>query len=160
VTENTSLQQNEGLPEHGVPDSARASWAAKFFLLQPTFGLLLVAMLVIGGLLAYLSLVKESLPDLEIPQATVTTQWAGADPQTMEQEVTEKIEKEIKSLKGVKRIESASFDSYSIIAVEFDANADLQESMQLLRTRVNDAEAELPTFRCPTTKWGSSRSAA
>jgi len=127
-----------------VPDEANASVLAKFFILQPTFGLLLTVLIIAAGFIAYTSLVKESLPDLEIPQATVSTFWPGADPQTIEQEVTEKIEKELATLKGVKKTSSASFDSYSLIAVEFVAEAKLTESMQLLRSKISDAEAELP----------------
>jgi len=122
----------------------RPTGIERFFFLRTTFGILLTGLLIVGGFLAYLSLVKESLPDLEIPQATISTSWPGADPQSIEQEITKPIEKEIKSLKGVKTVTSASFDSYSMIAVEFLANADPQESMALLRSRVNDAESEMP----------------
>lgn len=125
------------------PDVEKASWAAKFFLLRPTFGLLLAILLTISGIMAYGALVKESLPDLEIPQATIITFWAGADPQTIEQEVTEPIEKEIKTLKGLKSVTSASFDSYSIVAVEFDANAKMNDAMQRLRAKIDDAEGEI-----------------
>ena len=43
-------------------------------------------------------MVEESLPDLEIPQATVSTAWPGADPDTIEQEVTEVLENELSTL--------------------------------------------------------------
>ena len=125
-------------------EAAQAGWAARFFLLRPTFALLLSLLLVVGGVLAYGFLTKESMPDLAIPQATVATVWAGADPQTIEQEVTEPLEKALKTLKGLKSITSASFDSSSIIAVEFDASVDLSEAMQRLRAKVSEAEAELP----------------
>ncbi|BDS05657.1 acriflavin resistance protein [Oceaniferula spumae] len=121
-----------------------ASAAARFLFLRPIFGTLLAMLFSVGGVIAYMSLVKESLPDLDIPQATVVTSWPGADPQTIEQEVTEKLEKEIKATKGVKKITSASFNSFSMIAVEFDASAKSQESAALLRTAVDDASAELP----------------
>ena len=129
---------------YDIPDEAGASWASRFFLLDPTFGLLLTVLIILGGVMAYFSLVKESLPDLSIPQATIVTTYPGADPATVEVEVTEEIEKEIQSLRGLKQVTSASFDSASIIAVEFEASADLTESMQLLRSRVSDAEGELP----------------
>ncbi|QDU92584.1 efflux RND transporter permease subunit [Lignipirellula cremea] len=140
------MSNDDNSPQHVLekPDESRASGLENFFILQPTFGLLLVVLIIAAGLIAYDSLVKESLPDLEIPQATVSTYWPGADPQTIEQEVTEKIEDELATLRGVKKINSASFDSYSLIAVEFVAEADLTESMQLLRAKINDAEAELP----------------
>lgn len=132
------------LNHSSAPDPEQASWAAKFFLLRPTFGILLAMLLILGGLMSYLSLNKESLPDLEIPQATISTFWAGADPQTIEMEITEPLEKEIKTLKGLKSVTSASFDSYSIIAVEFDANVKLAEGMQRLRVKIDDAESEIP----------------
>jgi multidrug efflux pump subunit AcrB len=111
-----------------IPETSEAGGMMRFFILRPVFGMLLVVLIIAGGLMAYASLIKESLPDLAIPQATITTFWPGADPQTVEQEVTEKIENELSSLRGVKKINSASFDSYSMIAVEFIAEADLGES--------------------------------
>lgn len=129
---------------HETPDVNEASALAKFLFLRPIFGTLLAILISVGGVIAYLSMVKESLPDLDIPQATIVTTWPGADPQTIEQEVTEKIEKEVKSVKGVKEVTSASFNSFSMVAVEFDASADSKESAALLRSAVNDAESQLP----------------
>ncbi|KAA1261903.1 Swarming motility protein SwrC [Rubripirellula obstinata] len=127
-----------------IPTVSEATGLERFFILRPVVGLLLLVLFVVGGVFAYMSLVKESLPDLAIPQATISTFWPGADPQTIEQEVTEKIENELSSLKGLKKYSSASFDSYSLIAVEFVATADINDSMQRLRSKINDAEAELP----------------
>ncbi|MEW9856508.1 efflux RND transporter permease subunit [Novosphingobium sp. M1R2S20] len=123
---------------------AEASSLKRFFFLKTTFGILLVLLLSVGGVLAYTQLVKESLPDLEIPQATITTEWPGADPQTIEQQVTQEIEDELTSLAGVETINSASFDSYSIISVEFQADANAQDALQRLRAAVDRAQAELP----------------
>jgi len=117
---------------------------AGFFFLRRTFAILLVLLLVVAGLLAYFSMVKESFPDLAIPQATVQTEWAGSDPDTIEQLITNKIEKKLKALKGLKKLRSASFNSFSIIAVEFRAEADLNDAMQRLRAKVTEAEADLP----------------
>mgnify|MGYP000851617397 CR=1 FL=1 len=129
---------------------------ARFFFLQPIFGTLLVATLLLGGLMAYLQLVKESLPDLDIPQATITTTWPGADPQTMEEQVTDLIEDEVTTMQGVRKVNSASFDSFSIISVEFDASAETLDAMTRLRAAVADAEAELPAdVERPTIKQAS-----
>ncbi|MCK9509293.1 MAG: efflux RND transporter permease subunit, partial [Pigmentiphaga sp.] len=117
---------------------------ARFFFLQPIFGILLVVTLLLGGLMAYTQLVKESLPDLNIPQATITSTWPGADPRTMEEQVTDIIEDEVTTLQGVRRVDSASFDSFSIISVEFDAAADPVDAMTRLRAAVADAESQLP----------------
>lgn len=126
-------------------DAPEAGRAANFFFLKTTFGILLLLIMSIGGLLAYTQLVKESLPDLEIPQATIMTQWPGSDPQTIEQQVTQPIEDELTSLAGVDTITSASFDSFSLISVEFQADADAQSSIERLRAAVDQARAELPS---------------
>ncbi|MDY3197930.1 MAG: efflux RND transporter permease subunit [Pseudomonadaceae bacterium] len=117
---------------------------ARFFFLQPVFGILLLVTLALGGWMAYLQLVKESLPDLDIPQATITTAWPGADPRTIEEQVTDIIEDEVTTLEGVRRVDSASYDSFSVISVEFDASIDPVDAMTRLRAAVADAEAELP----------------
>ena len=117
---------------------------ARFFFLQPIFGILLLITLVLGGFMAYTQLVKESLPDLNIPQATITTAWPGADPRTIEEQVTDFIEDEVTTLEGVRKVDSASYDSFSVISVEFDASADPVDAMTRLRAAVADAEAELP----------------
>ncbi len=117
---------------------------ARFFFLKTTFGILLTIVLTVGGLMSYKLLVKEALPDLDIPQAIISTEWPGADPQTMERQVTKVIEDELTTMQGVSTINSASFNSFSIISVEFQAGVDSADAMARLRAAVSDAEAELP----------------
>ncbi|WP_319421023.1 efflux RND transporter permease subunit [Pleurocapsa sp. FMAR1] len=126
------------------PKIAKASPFARFFFLRTVFGILLTILLVVGGLLAYGSMIKESNPDINIATASVTTTWGGADPETIEQEVTNELEKEIKSVEGVKTLKSASYSGYSLINVEFNSNADVNRSIQLLRDAVSKAESEIP----------------
>ncbi|MEL6354679.1 MAG: efflux RND transporter permease subunit, partial [Cyanobacteria bacterium J06627_28] len=124
--------------------SQQPSRFSKFFFLQPIFGILLALLLTVGGLLAYFSMVKESNPDINIATATVTTSWFGSDPTTIEQQVTSEIESEIKSVEGLKSIESASYSGFSLISVEFFSDADVDSSIQKLRDAVSQAEAQLP----------------
>ena len=124
-------------------DVSGASGLAKFFFLKTVFGILLIILLFFGGLMAYQSMVKEADPDIKIAKAMITTTWGGADPETIESQVTDKIETELKSLKGLKKVESSSFNGVSQISVEFVANADVNESIQLLRQKVDDAEPEI-----------------
>jgi len=127
-----------------TPEVAAAGGFARFFFLKTTFAQLFTVLLCAGGFMAYGNLVKEAYPDLDIPQATITTAWPGADPQTIEEQVTQKLEDEIATIRGLKTQSSASFDSFSIIAVEFTADSDSKDSMQRLRDAVSDASASLP----------------
>ena len=133
-------------PQETQPQESprKASPIARFFFLRPIFGILLTILLIVGGLLGYGALVKESNPDIDIAIASVTTTWGGADPETIEQQVTNELETEIKSVEGLKSLRSASYSGLSLINVEFRSDADPNRSIQLLRDAVSQAEPELP----------------
>jgi len=115
-----------------------------FFFLRKVpaiiWGLLLIGL----GLVAYHSMNKEALPDLEVPTFYVTTEWEGANSAMMEKSVTQKIERELRGIKGVKRIRSASTYSTSLIIVTFKADCTIRESQQLLRQNISMARKDLP----------------
>ncbi len=126
------------------PKVVKAHPLAQFFFTRQIFGILLTFLIVMGGIMGYLSMVKESDPDIKIAQARITTEWPGTDAETIENQVTNELEEEIKSVQGLKSIKSATFNSFSLINVEFRAEAPVSESIQLLRGKVDDAEPELP----------------
>ncbi len=128
---------------HHTPPSPPPSPVAKFFFLNTVFGLLLCFLFVIGGLIGVSSMVKEGDPDINVAIATIQTLWPGADPETIENQITDKIEKELKSLKRLKEITSASFDGMSLIKVEFQANAPIAESIAEVRAAVDEAKPEI-----------------
>lgn len=127
-----------------APDAVRASPVMRFFFLRTVFAILLAVLLTVGGLLGYNSMVKESNPDIEVAIASVTTAWGGADPETIEQQITNELEKEIKSVEGLKNLDSASFSGFSLINAEFRTDVDVDQSIQKLRDAVSKAEANLP----------------
>ena len=73
-------------------DPSKASRLESFFFLNTIFAILLSLLMVVGGVLGYFSMTKQSQPDINIAVANITTTWAGADPQTIEQQVTDEIE--------------------------------------------------------------------
>ena len=97
------------------------------------------------GLYAFFSLPRESNPEVKIPIAIVTTAYPGASPSDVEQFVTKKIETELSGLKGLNKITSNSYNSLSAITVEFNADADIQSSIQLLRDAVDNAKPNIST---------------
>ncbi|WP_133408083.1 efflux RND transporter permease subunit [Parashewanella tropica] len=126
----------------------------------PILGILLVLLIIAGGLLGYHGMIKEALPDLKIPIASVSAQWHGGIASIMEREVTEKIEAKIKNIEHLKRYSSGSSFGNSDLIVEFEANAPLESSMSKLRDAVNDAAADLPdNVKKPKVKVLSIRSA-
>ena len=148
----TSVAQTTTAP--GVTESSpsvlpqkrvQGSPLVRFFFTRQIFAILMCFMLLMGGLMGYFSMVKEGDPDIQIARAMITTTWGGTDAETIENQVTDKIEEEIKSLQGLDDFTSATFNSFSIINVAFKAEAPVAESIQELRGKVDDAEPELPS---------------
>lgn len=98
----------------------------------------------IFGTFSVLQLPKQEIPDLVISQAVVTTAYPGATPETVEQTVTKKVEQKIKEIQGVDTITSTSMEGASVITVMLENDVDPKEKWAELRTKVQDAEAELP----------------
>ncbi|MEM9137303.1 MAG: efflux RND transporter permease subunit, partial [Cyanobacteria bacterium P01_F01_bin.42] len=140
----SELLEGQATTEHEESLFDQASPIARFFFTRKIFATLLCFLLVMGGLMGFTSMVKESDPEIKIARANITTEWGGTDAETIENRVTDKIEKEIKSLQGLKDFKSATFNSFSIIDVEFRAEAPIGTSIQELRGKVNDSETELP----------------
>ena len=133
--------QSDRTPENNKLETSKLS---RFFFLNTIFAILLTILLIVGGVLGYFSMTKQSQPDINIAVANITTTWPGADPQTIEQQVTDEIETEISSVENVKQIQSASYTGFSIINVEFTSSADTDRAIQELRQAVSQAESELP----------------
>lgn len=115
-----------------------------FFFIKPIPTIIWIVLLIFLGITGYNSLIKESLPDLEIPEFYVLTTWEGATPAMMEKEVTQKIEKELRGMEGLKKMYSSSMYERSIVAVTFQADCRLSESMQLMQRQVSVAQGALP----------------
>lgn len=115
-----------------------------FFIKNFRFTYLILLTLVAVGIYSLLTIPKEAEPEIEVPFAVVNTVYAGANPSDVEELITNKIEKEINNLDNLKIYNSSSAAGFSSIFVEFEAEADLEESFRELREVVDNAEPELP----------------
>ncbi|MGD9189001.1 MAG: efflux RND transporter permease subunit [Desulfobacteraceae bacterium] len=108
------------------------------------FALLVIALPVVAGTFAYRSLPKEGEPEVSVPAAIVVTIFPGASPSEIESLVTTPLEEELSDLKDVKEMRSTSSEGVSVVAIDFEAEADLERSLQKVREKVTDAGKELP----------------
>lgn len=115
-----------------------------FFLKKHHFTILLSIVLIVGGLYAVLSIPKESSPEIQIPMGVVTTVLPGASAEDVESLITDKIEDRVLGIEGVSKVTSSSGDGVSSVTVEFNANADIDKSIQLLKDEVDTVRPELP----------------
>lgn len=101
-------------------------------------------MIIIAGIMAYRSTPKEMMPEVVFPFFSITTVYPGTSPTDMENLVTRPIEKQLKSVKGVKQISSSSMQDFSMIFVEFETSVDQNESSVEVKDAVDKAKSDLP----------------
>ena len=104
----------------------------------------LMFIMIVTGLHSYLKLPKEAAPDITIPYIIISTPYFGVSPDDIENLITRPIERELKTLTDVEEIRSTSYESYSLITVEFVAGADINLALQKVRDKVDLAKPDLP----------------
>ena len=107
-----------------------------------------LAIMLIGGVLAFFKLPKKEDSPFVIKQAVLMTQYPGADPLEVEKLVTEPIEREIQSMSDVFQIKSESYFGMSKITIELDPTIP-PENMPVkwdeLRRKVSNIQPKLPS---------------
>ncbi len=104
----------------------------------------LTIIIAIAGMSAYNSIPKESFPDIVIPTIYVNTVYVGNSPTNIENLVTKPIEKQLKSISGVKKLNSTSLQDVSVITVEFNTNVNIPDAKQKVKDAVDKAATDLP----------------
>ncbi len=111
--------------------------------------LVLVALIVVAGAYSYVSLPRESAPEVKIPYILVETSYQGVSPEDIESQITNEIENELMGLKGVKEITSTSDEGQSSIMIEFYPDVDIEDALRWVKDKVDIAKAELPIDEQP-----------
>lgn len=96
------------------------------------------------GLISFTTMPKESFPEIKQPTIYVGVAYPGNSPVDMENLVTRPIEKEIKSVKGVKKFTSTSIQDFSTVIVEFELDIDPAKALQEVKDAVDKSKQDLP----------------
>jgi len=88
---------------------------------------------------------KESFPEIKQPTIYINTAYPGNSPVDIENLVTRPIEKELKSINGMKKLSSTSIQDFSVIVAEFELDVPSNEALQEVKDAVDRADADLPT---------------
>lgn len=107
--------------------------------------LVTLLLIVVAGLYSYAKLPREAAPDIQIPYIFVTTDYEGVAPEDMEKLVTVPLERKLKGLEGVEELTSQSDDGKSTIAIKFLPSVDIDDALQKVRDKVDQAQGDLPS---------------
>ncbi|MFF2273763.1 efflux RND transporter permease subunit [Agromyces sp. NPDC058136] len=106
----------------------------------------LVTIVIVGfGLFATTSLKQELLPSVQEPGAVVVATYPGASPSSVEREVTEPVERAVRSVKGVDQVTSSTMNGNASIQVQWAFGLDSEKIIADLRSAIDGARSALPS---------------
>jgi HAE1 family hydrophobic/amphiphilic exporter-1 len=111
---------------------------------RPIFAAVLMLVLVTLGVFSYRRLAIDMFPKVEIPYITIITVYPGASPETVEREVSKRIEEAVNPIAGVKHVGSYSIEGVSTVWVEFQLEVEVGEAVQEARVKVSAIRDKLP----------------
>ncbi len=98
----------------------------------------------VGGVVAYLTIPKEAEPDIEIPVIYVSIEHDGISPEDSERLLVRPMEQELRSIEGIKEMTANAYEGGANVQLEFDAGIDTKQALQDVREKVDLAKAKLP----------------
>jgi len=111
---------------------------------RPVLAVVCSILIVLFGLISYNYLGVREFPSIDPPVITVRTNYTGANPDIIESQITEPLEKAINGIAGIRAISSSSNQGSSIITVEFSLSSNLEEAANDVRDKVSQTIRQLP----------------
>ena len=113
-------------------------------LRRPVLAIVLNIIIIVFGVIGFKFLGVRDYPAIDPPNINVRTSYGGANPDIIETQITEPLEKAINGIAGIKNITSSSSAGSSNINVEFDLGVDLEAAANDVRDKVSQASRSLP----------------
>src|SRR5690554_3951135 len=117
---------------------------AEISIKRPSIIIVLFILLTVGGIFSYTQMGYELVPKFEVNVISIQTIYPGAAPSEVENSVTRKIEDAISSLENIKKIESKSMESVSVVIITLNNNADVNFSLTDAQRKINAIVNDLP----------------
>ncbi|MCL2447584.1 MAG: efflux RND transporter permease subunit [Polyangiaceae bacterium] len=119
-------------------------WLAALCVRRPIFASVLILILCVIGIAGYLQLGVDRFPNVDFPYVVVTTTQAGASPQDVETEITDKVEEAVNTISGIDELRSITTEGSSSVIVSFVLDKDVNVAAQEVRDRVSAILTNLP----------------
>src|SRR6476619_4671045 len=116
----------------------------KLAVYRPVIACTTLLALVLFGVVSYFSLGLEDNPQLKLPIVTVTAVYPGASAETVETQVTRRIEDAISSMGSIKTMQSTSQTSVSQVMIEFAEGTDVDVAASDIQQKVSGIRRDLP----------------
>ncbi|WP_179999372.1 efflux RND transporter permease subunit [Acinetobacter sp. YH12239] len=117
-------------------------WLTRISVKYPVFTIMMMLCLMVLGLSSWQRMGVEEFPDVDFPFVVVYTTYPGASPETVESEITKKMEDQINTISGVKQVISQSSEGLSTIITEFNLDVPSTVAAQDIRDKIAPVTAE------------------
>ncbi|MDX0424368.1 MMPL family transporter [Sinorhizobium medicae] len=114
------------------------------FIRRPIFALVVNTLIVVAGLAAWNGVEIRELPQVDQPVVSVTTEFDGASPETIDREVTSVVEGAVSRVQGIKDISSTSSFGRSRVTLEFSDTTDIGQAANDVRDALGRITGQLP----------------
>ena len=111
---------------------------------RPVLTIVMNITIILFGIIGYTFLGIREFPSIDPAQVSVRTNYAGANADIIESQITEPLEKSINSIDGIRNITSSSIQGSSRINIEFNLDKNLEEAANDVRDKVSQAVRSLP----------------
>src|SRR5437868_10398095 len=114
-------------------------------LRRPVMAIVFSIIIVVFGVIGFKFLGIRDYPAIDPPNINVRANYSGANPDIIESQITEPLEKAINGVPGIKNITSSSSQGSSSINVEFELGIDMEAAANDVRDKVSQAARSLPS---------------
>lgn len=111
-----------------------------FFIKRSKLVNLLLIFILLTGLINLFKTNKKGYPSVDFGLIHITTLYHGASPKEIETKITSKIEKNIKGISGIKRLQSSSLQNMSLISIQLEDNIDLDKAKTEITQAINQTK--------------------
>jgi multidrug efflux pump subunit AcrB len=107
------------------------------FARNTVFANIVLVMIFMAGGIAVMSMIRETFPEFSLDIITISVPFPGADPEEVEEGISQKIEEAIEGLEGVKQYTTQSSENVGTAIIEVKENYDIDDVLDRVRTNVN-----------------------
>jgi hydrophobic/amphiphilic exporter-1 (mainly G- bacteria), HAE1 family len=111
-------------------------WFTRISIGNPVLATMMMLAFVVLGLFSYQRLRVDQFPDVTFPVVVVQTDYPGASPETVEADISRKVEEAVNTINGIKNLFSRSYEGSSVVIIEFDLTIDPAQAAQDVREKV------------------------
>ncbi|MCP4691728.1 MAG: efflux RND transporter permease subunit, partial [Desulfobacterales bacterium] len=107
------------------------------FARNTVFANIVLIMIFLGGGLAVLNMIRETFPEFSLDMITISVPYPGADPEEVEEGISQKIEEALEGMEGVKLYTTTSSENYGSTLIEVKEDYDVDKVLDKVRSKVD-----------------------